>query len=172
MDGCSRTRARIEKELTIDEFHPFLHAGETEAAASGGLFEIKTGTGVVHPQLDLGGGCREKHVKSTHAAVLEGVLKSFLQYAEEAERNFFRKSLGDVFSVELNLEIVALGEILAKSACSGRKAQEVESGGVKAVRQSLNISGKTGNQCRRLRDAFADVKCGRGKILAQAVEAD
>jgi hypothetical protein len=73
------------------------------------------------------------HLGLIGTAVSLDVPQALLSYAKQAERRVFGDAGGDVFVIELDLDSLLIGELLAKSFYTGNESQALKRGRMQTV---------------------------------------
>jgi hypothetical protein len=112
----------------------FAHADEPQSPPAKGIVLVETDSVITDSELNLGRRPFELHAEVAYTAVLNRILQGFLQYPEQAKRNFLGHSAGHAFVSEVNLYFLLFGELSTKAVGCHRKAQIVKLRGMQAVR--------------------------------------
>ena len=81
---------------------------------------------------------------ASRLAMLDDILQGFLQDTVETQGDFPWQRLRDVLDVDVNRHVMPIGQLFAERRRCPFQAQELESRGVKAVRQRLNVAHEIG----------------------------
>ena len=76
---------RVNQKPPSHELHTLRHADETKPLRFARPFRVESGSRIAHGKLDGIRGATELHIEVPYAAMLNGILQSFLRDAEEAE---------------------------------------------------------------------------------------
>ena len=77
--------------------------------------------------------------------MLDDILQGFLQDAVETQGDFPWQRFRDVLEADVNRHVMPIGQLFAERSRRPFQPQELESRGVKAVRQRLNVGHEIGN---------------------------
>src|SRR5262245_26767661 len=90
MDCRASPGLRLDRELPVHQFEPFLHAGKTQTTALDCFQGIKAKSRIMDDEMDNAECSTKFDVEFPHSAVFHGVVQGLLQDAEEAQRDFLR----------------------------------------------------------------------------------
>src|SRR5277367_2841904 len=105
-------RLRVDRKPSPDKLHSLLHAYETETFRFESAFTVKPSSRIVHGELNGIRGETQLDIEMPDAAVLHGVLQSFLRDSEEAERNILGKRTRDVIIIKNDFDILLIGKLM------------------------------------------------------------
>ena len=79
----------------------------------------------MHSQNYCVGSMAERHLYALRAAVLDRILKGFLQNAKDAKGDFLRQVFRNVLGVEVNFNFVLAGKFAAIAGGGDRQSQNI-----------------------------------------------
>src|SRR5215472_2994068 len=124
----------------------------------------------MHTQLDLIRYSFERHFELPHTAVLNSILESFLQDAEETQCNFLRQSFRNILGVKIDLDILLPRKLSAKALGRRYESQVFQFRRVQTVGQGLDIVPEIRNEFTGLSHATASFALRSRTILFQALQ--
>src|SRR5215469_1921275 len=139
-DRGAERGSRLDEKVTIYQFHPLLHAGETKSWAVSCGLGIEARAGIADGQMNFIRRSPQVHVDQVHSAVLRGIAQGFLKNPEQGKRDFLGEQLaGHIMTSKSDLHSLLVSEFLAETSHGRNHAQILEFRRVQLVRQSLDI---------------------------------
>jgi hypothetical protein len=99
----------------------------------------------------------QTHLGLIDTAVSLDVPQALLRYAKQAERSVFGDAGWDVFMIELDLDFLLIGELLAKCFDTGNKSQALKRGRMQTVGQGVKVSSKFADIIRQFANASGPI---------------
>src|SRR5215831_5642062 len=173
-DADPRTvrRFRVDGELAPEREHALAHADESQPALANGQGVVEAGAVVDDTQSDRVGGPAQLDASVLRAAVLDGVRQRLLRDAIEAQRDLRRNRWRDLIRRELDLEAMAIGQLVAQARDRRREPELLQLRRVELMRELVYRRRQLPHLAQEIPYAGAELAHGLRGLLAQQIHLD
>ena len=117
---------RFDCKRSVHHFHSLVHADEAKPRARLCRFLVKPCAGILNREMNLIRRSPQSHFKVSYSTVFRRIVEGFLQNSEEAQRNVRRQVARQIVDVEVNLNFLLLGELLAEASDGSSNTQVLQ----------------------------------------------
>ena len=107
----------------------------------GNDFRIKTGAGIRDTEMQSSPMSEQLELSVPHTAVLHRIAQCFLSDAKQAQCRLFGDRSGNIAVEKVDVSSVLLGQLPAESFDCRHETKMFQLGGVKLMRQTMDIRG-------------------------------